>query len=583
HSGVLRRERYVFNNTQLFGYSFSIKKGTKTKLYGNIIGALDKKNVNQATNFRYFLPNQNELIIDDSVQSNTNSKNIMGVLKFERSWGDHTFLQINSSISKSFSLLDQSFISQNLFFPEDFDNENKSNIWRNSQNIHLSRKVSKTLMMDVKMKYLLNNNSQNIQNNSQRYNEFFGVALPIQQINQPVSQLSDRFSFFSEILKTKPKLRYKIKANIEIGKEEISNSLRIDTNSKSIQTKESIYYFSKKVFIIGGEILTRFKKSNLAIGLDVLDVNLSATSIKRFSKPVLSPMVVFSKRIKEGSSVDLVLTNSISIPTITTINPENILTNYRTFSGGNNTLYYSPSHLLFLTYKKVRIESNTFFYLNTILTRNFNTSIDSIQANDRYFVRKNVLFKDPITSFNAFASINQKFQFLTSQIMGTVGFNQNQNVFYFNTPELSKNRLNSFFNEISASCRLSKFIFLESGLKKSNFSLKSKSEDQSSTQKTIQSNIFYVFRFKYNKLIYSKIKIDQFDWKQESQKKIRTTFVDLSNNISFKKSKWSLDFDIMNIFNEKTFSTNTLNFNLVTQNYTRLQPRIFVVRANYIL
>ncbi|MGL4632714.1 MAG: hypothetical protein ACRCVT_16035, partial [Leadbetterella sp.] len=288
HSGVLRRERYVFNNTQLFGYSFSIKKDATTKFYGNIIGALDKKNVDQATNFRYFLPNQNELIFEDSVKSSRNSKNIIGVLKFEKSWGDHTFLQINSSISKSFSLLDQSYISQNLFFPEDFDNENKSNIWGNSQNVYLSRKVSKTLMMDIKMKYLHNSNSQYIQNNSHRYNEAFGMALPIQQINQPISQSSDRFSFFTELLKTRPKFRYKIKANIETGKEEISNSLWIDTASRNTQIKESMYSFNKKVLILGGEMITKLKKSNFAIGLDVLYVNLSASSIDRFSKPVLS-------------------------------------------------------------------------------------------------------------------------------------------------------------------------------------------------------------------------------------------------------------------------------------------------------
>jgi len=571
----IEEQRYLFNNNALINSNYIFSTKSKYDIRFNIALESDKNKNNPYSYTSIFLPKDTILIPEIHRSNSNNYKYITG---FEIQKNSANYFILNSV--KITGTLNSEVDS---IYPVSINQISKNQFLKITNNFNSIKKTNHFGMIGFRSYILYSNNPQSLTvtpglytNLLNKGNSYDGI---IQKINLQ-SLFSDNAASIS----------------FKIGNVNFNNAIGVifqnqnQTNNLNTQIQEKLFYINEKYhYNIVRDRFKMYNETRASFFTDKykLTFNLknnysiisNSDSINILKKLYLEPEARFQLNINNYWNLNFSAAENKYL--INDRNPSYILENYRNIVSND-----IPIRDIKNKYISMQIEYKNLInalFLNFNIEKGFsNRNIIIENIYDSFLTKKNAIFKDNKTNYTNYKIRISKYNNEIKSLFNlNIGYNFSSSL--IRQQGIYSNILN---RDLLIDALFNKRFKEDATI---NYSVNLNIDNSSSEQNNIIKKLQPIYYFKQNISItnflnggfQTKINIEQYITKIQSQNRNNFTFLDLSILKKINKSKMDLSFSLLNLLNSNSYTSYTyLNNILITSNYP-LRERMVLLKFSF--
>ena len=575
--------RRVNINKSIFGATNLIFKPTeKFRIKTNIFFTKDKNILKRENESTFITNNENiritenqELVrvpligegqlkidydVSDNSEMNYNLKIKSGEIK------DNSIQNASSGMFRETLLSEDFFIDQNLKYTNRISD--KSALLLTSSYLYNGKPQEYFLTPSILAPSIQNNIIQNIPENFEDYSTLQKSIMVLKE-----------FNLQSEFLKTYNKGNYSLSLNYFDTNEKLNSQLlyqNTDDNSNSETGTNNLINNRQRHFFIEAKNKKTFSDWIFFYGVSG-NFKSAVLDDSKESVYYLSPKLGLEVKLGRNSKFTSIYNYDKNYPNLNNLYGNYVLTNYRTFSKGNNTLNIIGSHTFLANYNYSDWFNQFNFFVNFIHLNNDKAYTSRISIDDSVTISEKIL----VSGNKNYIGTVQISKFIPS-ISSTIKLNANLSWYdYFNVVNNSELRNNLSF---SSSYKLSlKSAFNGLFDFETSVNLLSSVFTTSNNVRTENKNLelFANLIFRPNKKWSIKISNEQLSYNTGEQNNLNYYFLDAHVKYILKKNKISFKFMGRNLLNEIDFERLSIGDYFISTQRFNLLPRHILLEMNY--
>jgi hypothetical protein len=571
----IEEQRYLFNNNALINSNYIFSTKSKYDIRFNIAFENDKNQNNPYSYTSIFLPKDTILIPEIHRSNSNNYKYITG---FEIQKNSANYFILNSI--KITGILNSEVDS---IYPVSINQISRNQFLKITNNFNSIKKTNHFGMIGFRSYILYSNNPQSLTVTPGLYSNLLNKGNSYDGIIQKVN-LQSLFSDNAATISFRVgKINFNNAIGIILQNQNQTNNLKTQIQNKVFDIDEKYHYdIVRDRFRIYNETRSSFFTDEYKLTFNLKNnysIISNSDSINILKKLYLEPEARFQLNINNYWNLNFSATENKYL--INDRNPSYILENYRNIVSND-----VPIREIKNKYISIQID-----YKNLIhaLFLNFNidkglSSRNLIIENiyDSFLTKKNAILKDNNSNYTYYKiSISKYNNEIKSLFNLNIGYN-------FSSSLIRQQGIySSILNKILLIDALFNKRFKEAAT--INYSVNLNIDNSSSEQNKTINKLQPIYYFKQNISItnflnggfQTKINIEQYITKIQSQNRNNFTFLDLSILKKINKSKMDLSLSLLNLLNSNSYTSYTyLNNILITSNYP-LRERMVLLKFSF--
>ncbi len=570
-----------FNQSVLGSSNFILRPLDKLSVKGQLTFSQDK--------LQFFTENQTKYILPDSVFSlnqrdTTTNRPIVFVGKIETQWDISSKSMLHVAVqfqktklsTKIGSVVNEQFISNDL---------NDKNVAMQAV-LDFTHRISEHKALTINSLWIENTNTQDLMVNqtnvrhiplsiSTTNNEAFYQFT--QSIEKPIRFIANSVQLFS----SNQNIDVNISGGIVLKTENLQSNLQI--NSFNLLDKRFINntVFEQRNYFIGLNLNKNFKQSRLFFNTSSGYYNQILKDSK-FTKNGFYALPTCGYQWKKGKkSLFFTYGFNFLLPQFADITAGYIITDYRNIMRGSSVLIPASSNTFITNYNYGKFEDRFMGNISSIVSIQQGGYRPDLTVSPDFEIASKTenIFSTNSLQLSSRLEYYSSDVYLRFKLKPSIGISQYQNA--LNGSDI---RLNQLMNTAMD------FSIRSAYLKWFNFSLGgnlgfSRASTNVSEKISINENkslgSYLDFQLRLGKHITSKIDNEFFTYKQAQSQTQNYFFSNLSIDFNLSKSKVELSFVLKNIFNTKSFVSNSVSDYLISNNRIRLLPRYFLINGTF--